>query len=73
MSQTAWLVERRDQHYLYVPPMGLLDWTADPNKALRLARREDADALAGLCDGDDCEAVEHMWMDGPVQAAMKDL
>jgi len=39
---------------------GFLNWTPDNLKALRLARREDADALAEIVD--DCERIEeHQW------------
>ena len=59
----AWLVEKRGPDgalYLYAGEIGLFDWTADPNKALRFARQVDANAVAGgtLDDG---RAVQHGW------------
>jgi hypothetical protein len=64
VEQTGWLLERGATEYIGVIE-GFLQWTSDPNKALRLCRREDADALAELVD--DCEKIsEHMWC-GPSQ------
>jgi hypothetical protein len=49
--------------YLSVDPIGVFEWNADHLHALRLARREDGDALATIVD--DAESVqEHMWIDG---------
>jgi hypothetical protein len=46
--------------YLTVDPVGLFDWSASHLRALRIARREDADALSAIID--DAEAVEeHSW------------
>lgn len=61
-DQLGWLLERNHNgatQYIGVID-GLLGWTLDPGKALRLARREDGDALATICK--DAESVfEHMW------------
>jgi hypothetical protein len=65
--ETAWLLEgeldeRTSQQTYICVDGGILAWTTDPNKALRLSRRADADALAELCDN--CWRVtEHMWPD----------
>lgn len=59
----AWLVERADGKYLHVSDAGILDWCDDHMSAIRLSRRRDADALAGICELDDCRAVEHGWHD----------
>jgi hypothetical protein len=46
--------------YLTVDLIGLFDWSADHLKALRLARREDGNALSAIIE--DAEAVEeHSW------------
>lgn len=57
----GWLLEKmREGSVWYVTVDQLLTWTADPNKALRLARREDAEMLSEIVD--DCERIaEHEW------------
>ena len=59
--ESGWLLEKMYEGSIwYVTIDQLLTWTTDPNKALRLARREDADMLATVVD--DCEKVsEHQW------------
>lgn len=61
--ENAWLCERGDNgptRYVCIDPLGFFDWTEDVNKALRLCRREDADAVATIVD--DCWRVsEHRW------------
>lgn len=61
--QIAWLCERGGNgpnRYVCIDPSGFFDWTEDVNKALRLCRREDADAVAAIVD--DCWRVaEHQW------------
>jgi hypothetical protein len=59
----GWLLERHltpeGQEYLAVES-GCFTWTTDNLKALRLARRQDADSLAEIVE--DCEHVrEHQW------------
>ena len=61
--EAGWLLERNitpeGPEYLAVDA-GCFSWTTDSLKALRLARREDADALAEIID--DCHRVaEHQW------------
>lgn len=74
-EQTGWLVEVASEGgpmYLtlkheplskWPPPT----WTADPNKALRFARKEDAEnwgCAFRLTDNDvGAKAVEHMWIE----------
>ena len=61
--ETAWLLEKKieGRHYWIGVINGVLDWTPDANKALRLSRREDGDRLAEICE--DTEGViEHGWM-----------
>jgi hypothetical protein len=65
IDESAWVLVKyvgteRAIHYLTVIPAGVFDWTTNNLKALRLARREDGDALARIID--DAEAVEeHGW------------
>lgn len=61
MSETTYcfLIERGDPPlYLYVNDDGLFGWTADPYKALRLARKIDGDMLAEIISDAD-RVVEH--------------
>ena len=57
-DETAWLVETGD------PPTywdgG--EFVADASDALRFARQQDAERVAGLLAAH-CRAVEHMWLD----------
>jgi hypothetical protein len=61
-EETAWLVERGDNG----PPryrtmsQGLILWTDDISKALRFARRKDAEMFAEE-DEDAWRIAEHMW------------
>ena len=61
-SETGWLLEKmHDGQVWYVTVDDLLTWTDDPLKALRLARRTDAELLSTLID--DCEKIaEHEWV-----------
>lgn len=61
-DETAWLVEKGGNgppQYITTDEFSLT-WTTDVNKALRLARRADAEAISELCD-DAWHVVEHMW------------
>ena len=62
----AWLVERPGANgplYHSVTETGVYDWTPDVNKALRFARRVDADSVAGMFLMEtDARAVEHGWL-----------
>ena len=64
-DETGWLLEKApDKHGIaYIGVIdGLLGWTYDPNDALRLARRQDADKLCEIVD--DCDKIsEHCWPD----------
>jgi hypothetical protein len=74
-SEFAWLIETDGPHYIYLDRVGqadLIRWTRDANKAIRFARRIDADAMI---DGlrriepdlfkfpthQTAKAVEHGW------------
>jgi len=62
-DESAWLVEKGPQGYgqvLYICANYMLEWTDDPNKALRLSRREDAGAICSIVE--DAERIaEHEW------------
>jgi hypothetical protein len=59
--ERGWLLEKMHEGGIwYITVDQVLTWTTDPLKALRLARREDANMLAEIVD--DCEKVsEHQW------------
>jgi hypothetical protein len=61
-DETGWLLEKQDQgaNWFIGVIDGMLGWTTDPNKALRLKRRDDAEAIAIICE--DAERIsEHLW------------
>ena len=63
-DETGWLLEKQDKgaNWFIGVINGMLEWTTDPNKALRLARRDDAEAIATICE--DAEKIsEHLWPD----------
>jgi len=64
-AEYGWLVEDSRNHSsgIRYRMWGLMgpEWTNDPNKALRFARREDAEAFA-RDDEDAWHIVEHMWL-----------
>lgn len=60
--ESGWLLERRVNGKIEWMAIigGMWEWTDDSTKALRLARRQDADALAEIIE--DAEYVtEHQW------------
>lgn len=68
MTERGWLLEKGSgstPQYAMVDN-GMLAWTkpGDHGKALRLARKEDADALAEIMEDAD-RIVEHAWHDEP--------
>lgn len=52
MSETAWVIEASfmPPHYIEVRDLGCVEfhWTDDANKALRFARKQDAEAVLDL-------------------------
>jgi hypothetical protein len=63
-DETGWMLEKSDKgaNWFIGVIDGMLGWTTDPNKGLRLARREDAEAIATICE--DAERIsEHLWPD----------
>ena len=66
-DELAWLVERDSPaKYAYMDDMGI-QWTDDPNKAMRFARRDDAEMFAAGSD-DVVRICEHMWCSPPTTA-----
>lgn len=67
--EQGWLLEKMHEGNVhYISADYVLRWTDDPNKALRLARREDAEALTTIVE--DCEKIaEHEWV--PRKAYLK--
>lgn len=61
-DESGWLLEKMHEGNVhYVCADNVLQWTDDPNKALRLARRDDAEALATIVE--DCEKIaSHEWV-----------
>lgn len=61
VDESGWLLEKmHNGNVHYIAADYVLEWTDDPNKALRLARREDAEALTTIVE--DCERIaEHGW------------
>ena len=68
-TETGWLIENgKDSgkglayRFMNNEKGGIPDWTEDHNKALRFARREDAEQFAHH-DEDAWCIVEHAWVD----------
>lgn len=61
-GESGWLLEKMHNGQVhYISADYVLQWTDDPNKALRLARRKDAEALCTIVD--DCEKIaSHEWV-----------
>ena len=61
--EIGWLVERgkTTPFYLCVKDWFGFSWTADSLKAIRFARREDAEQIMKLTESVDCKATEHQW------------
>jgi hypothetical protein len=61
--ETAWLMEQSTPAgslYAYQDSNGFVQWSCDPNKAIRFARRVDAEMFGGECLLN-WEATEHIW------------
>lgn len=62
VDQQAWLIEKMlNGNVHYISANYMLEWTDDPNKALRLARREDAEALCTIVEDAD-KIASHEWV-----------
>jgi hypothetical protein len=71
--ETAWLIERNGRWYAAGPAsryewqQALVTpdlWTADANKAIRFARKEDAETMIRFEGLQNTVATEHIWTDG---------
>lgn len=62
VSEQGWLLEKmHNGNVHYICADYGLEWTDDPNKALRLSRREDAEALCTIVE--DCDKIAaHEWV-----------
>lgn len=49
----------RPIRFLFGNDIGLFDWDADINKAIRFCRKEDANMVAGVIGGDAEQIIEH--------------
>lgn len=63
-EEVAWLIELRGNVPSYFQLAHDDDWTADHNKAVRFARREDAEAAIEYYGWTEAFASEHIWDDG---------
>lgn len=74
-EKTGWLIEKDDPPvYCIVNPKDYDEqWTSDASKALRFARREDAQAYSDHIGwtSPPVRIAEHMWVDGNARAAMQ--
>lgn len=71
-GEQGWLLEKGPHKgcVWYISVDQMLTWTDDPSKALRLARREDAEALTNIVE--DCERIiQHAWPAPPDAVAKK--
>lgn len=61
--ESGWLVEngKNDTQYRYFDEIGLVSWTSDAQKAIRFARRVDAEQFAAA-DEDAWAIVEHVFV-----------
>lgn len=72
MVETGWLLEKTHNGQVwYVTANSMLEWTDDPNKALRLARREDAEALCTIVEDAD-KIASHEWVPAPPAPLVSD-
>lgn len=61
--EIAWLIERREPNpeWLYVVDWFSFGWTVDSLKAIRFARRQDAEQVLKMIETEVAFAVEHQW------------
>ncbi len=71
-DELGWLIERTDSNvpvYYGISCPGVTTewaWVVDHNKAIRFARRIDAQRTIGMYGFKNCIATEHMWMEPPI-------
>lgn len=62
LDEVGWLIERRTPETEYlVAWSGGFEWTKESLKAIRFCRREDANQVAEIFEGEDVHICEHMW------------
>lgn len=65
-TESGWLVEKGPldgrHYYVGIDEDGLC-WTPDSTKALRLARKEDAESLQTMFRSGEVRVAEHGWSD----------
>lgn len=68
MEETAWLVEINEDGGAKWAGFvdGKPEWTTDPNRALRFARKEDADNFKAFWCAT-ATSTSHMWLPGPLE------
>jgi hypothetical protein len=59
--ETGWLIEDGQRRRYRTMHQGAVRWTDDPNKAIRFARRADAEMFAAE-DEDAWHVAEHQWV-----------
>ena len=64
--ETGWLIESSElssdgPRWLFVEDWAGFAWTNDSLKAIRFARREDAEQIIPMLESVDCKATEHQW------------
>lgn len=62
-DESGWVIEKRGSfpvEYLCASSAGF-EFTTDNLKAIRFCRRQDANQVAEILDGEDVAIVEHMW------------
>lgn len=75
MTKYGWLIELKSTvfpvpHYYGENEEGVLGWTAEHMKAIRFARRVDAE-LVIRCEGwTEASAAEHAWDDTPLRRGL---
>jgi hypothetical protein len=63
-SESGWCLEKGsafDPLYLHASENGILDWTPENAKALRFARRADAESMVSIVEDAD-RVAEHIWI-----------
>jgi len=63
-QETGWLIETADSTRAprWWAPQADMQWTSDASKALRFARKEDAETMIEFICIDRAKATEHMWL-----------
>lgn len=62
MSELGWLIEKDGPLWIFCNGWGGFDWTSDSLKAIRFARRQDAEQVMQMIESADCKATQHKWI-----------